>query len=66
MSNDLGRELFLASSVVRGRSLDRAQLDWDNWEGDFMTKDEWQKTAEQLLAATARNWFEASRKETKT
>jgi hypothetical protein len=50
--DDLGKKLFFASMLARKRSIERAHMDWDNWEGDFMSKDEWRKTAELFAVPT--------------
>lgn len=50
----LGKQLWLASCAARKIPYDRAELDWKNWEegeGYFMTKGEWELTAKLMLAA---------------
>lgn len=44
-----GKSLWLAVCKARGTSQDRALLEWDNWEDDFMTKMEWQQAASTVI-----------------
>jgi hypothetical protein len=45
----LGKQLFLAACAVRRIDSQSAELDWANWEDDFMTKAEWDRTAKLFL-----------------
>jgi hypothetical protein len=52
----LGKLLWLATCATRNIPEDRAELDWRDWEegdGYFMTKGEWQQAAEVFKAASA-------------
>jgi hypothetical protein len=52
----LGKLLWLATCATRRIPEDRAQQDWRDWEegeGYFMTKGEWQQSAEVFKAAVA-------------
>lgn len=50
----LGKLLWLATCDVRKLAEDRAELEWRHWEegeGYFMTKGEWQQAAEKFKNA---------------
>lgn len=47
----LGKALFLSYMAARFPHLpERGEQEWSNWEEGFMTKAEWQATAEAFLA----------------
>lgn len=48
-----GKALFIACCLARGRSQENAEFDWQNWEGDFMSQEQWCQVAETFSARAA-------------
>lgn len=46
-----GKRLWLAVCEVRGVEAVRAELEWEQWEEGFLTRGEWQRTAEKFTAS---------------